>query len=204
MRDLTAILHDWLHAGAGKIGQVAIRPAALGWELRNVADTDRSDLTPYDAPGAARHIANLDEQGTFRPLKTAPDLIRGWRLVLTDAGTVREALDYLYPAMAGVWLSHLDGTLRPVTLRETLARQTGMYRITQKISDADARTTIDRFCAGCLKQRLWEISGPNPTPPQISSQSIPLLCHEACNLLVAEIRKVVKAPSQTTATPGEK
>jgi sirohydrochlorin cobaltochelatase len=193
MRDLTAILNDWLLSGAGQIGQVLIRSVALGWELRNVADAESTDLTPYDTPEAARHIANLDEAGAFRPLKTAPNLIRGWRLVLPDARSIRYALDYLYPAMTGVWLSHLNGTLQSVTLRETLERQTGMYRVTQKISDADARTTIDRFCAGCLKQRLWEIAGPNPTPPQISPQGIPLLCQEACNLLVAEIRKVVKA-----------
>ena len=195
MRDLTAILFDWLNAGAGQIGQVVIRPMADGWELRHFTDEDRTDLTPYTSPEAARHIANVDSEGAFRPLKTAPNLIKGWRLVVPDAASVRVALDYLYPAMAGVWLSHLSGTLGLVPLRETLGRQTGMYRITQKISDAEARTTIDRFCSGCLKQRLWEISGSNPTPPQIKSQSIPLLCQEACNLLVAEIRKVVKAQS---------
>jgi sirohydrochlorin cobaltochelatase len=189
MRDLTAILNDWLLAGAGTIGQVTIRPVALGWELRHVADAQRNDLTPYDIPEAARHLANV---------------IRGWRVVLPDAPLVRQALDYLYQAMTGVWLSHLQGTLQSVSLRATLGRQTGMYRITQKISDTDARTTIDRFCAGCLKQRLWEISGPNPTPPQFNPLGIPLLCHEACNLLVAEIRKVVKTQSQPAATAGEK
>jgi len=193
MRDLTAILNDWLLAGAGQIGQVVIRPAALGWELRHVADTERKDLTTYEVPEAARHIANLDDSGAFRPLKTTPNLIRGWRLVLPDARAVRFALDYLYPAMTGVWVSHLSGSLQSVPLRETLGRQTGMYKVTQKISDSDARTTIDRFCSGCLKQRLWEIAASNPTPPQVSPASIPLLCHEACNLLVGEIRKVVKA-----------
>jgi sirohydrochlorin cobaltochelatase len=196
MRDLTAILNDWLLAGAGRIGQVLIRPVSLGWELRHVADEEGTDLTPYENPEAARHIANLDHSGAFRPLKTAPNLIGGWRLVLRDARAVRSALDYLYPAMTGVWLSHLRDTLEPVPLRETLDRQSGMYRVTQKISDAGARTTIDRFCAGCLKQRLWEIDRPNPTPPQISPLSIPLLCHEACNLLIAEIRKLVRAGPQ--------
>jgi len=193
MRDLTLILNDWLLAGAGQIGQVLIRRAPSGWELRHLADADRDDLHLQADPVAARHIATLDDAGVFRPLKTAPNLIRGWRLVLRDAGAVRLALDYLYPAMTGVWLSFLNGALVEASLRETLGRQTGMYRVTQRISDSDARTTIDRFCAGCLKQRLWEIDGPNHTPPQLLPPSIPLLCHEACNLLVAEIRKVVKA-----------
>jgi sirohydrochlorin cobaltochelatase len=196
MRELTAILKEWLQAGAGQIGQVLIRPVALGWELRHVADADRKDLTPYESPEAARHIANLDEKGNFRPLKTAPNLTGGWRLILPDAPSVRNALDYLYPAMIGIWISHLDGTLGSVALRETLGRQTGMYRVTQRISSPLARATIDHFCSGCLKQRLWEIDGPNPTPPQIDPQSIPLLCQESCNLLVAEIRKVVKAQLQ--------
>jgi sirohydrochlorin cobaltochelatase len=196
MRDLTAILNDWLLAGAGQIGQVTIRRVSLGWELRNITDAEQTDLTPYDIPEAARHIANLDESGVFRPLKTTPNLVGGWRLVLQDAREVRDALDYLYPAMTGVWLSYLSGKIKAVPLRETLGRQTGMYRVTQKVSDASARTTIDRFCAGCLKQRLWEIAGPHPTPPQINPQSIPLLCHEACNLLVGEIRKIVKAQLQ--------
>lgn len=175
---------------------MTVRPVALGWELRHVADAERNDLTSYEKPEAARHIANVNESGAFRPLKTAPDLMRGWRIVLPDAPSIRYALDYLYPAMAGVWLSHLSGTLNFVPLRETLGRQTGMYRVTQNISDPDARTTVDRFCSGCLKQRLWEISGPNPTPPQINPRDIPLLCQEACNLLVAEVRKVVKAKPQ--------
>ena len=195
MRNLTAILGDWLQAGAGQIGQITIRPVNLGWELRHTADRECSGLKSYEVPEAAREIANADEAGAFRPLKTAPNLIRGWSMVLPEAAAIRCALDYFYPAMAGVWLSHLHGSLVPMPLRETLGRQTGMYRVTQKVSDPDARTTIDRFCAGCLKQRLWEIDGPNPTPPQINPQGIPLLCHEACNLLVAEIRKVVKAQS---------
>ena len=118
--------------------------------------------------------------------------IRVRRLVLADVAAVRRALDYFYPAMTGVWLSHTRGELVPVVLRETLARQTGMYRVTQKLTDAQARALIDTFCAGCLKHRLWEIAAPNPTPPAFPARSLPLLCHEACNLLVAQAREAVK------------
>jgi sirohydrochlorin cobaltochelatase len=195
MRDLTATLNDWLSAGAGQIGEVLIRSDSSGWELRHVSDADCTDLEVHRSPEDARYISNLDASGTFRPLKTAPTLVRGWSLVLSDAAAVRRALDYLYPAMLGVWASFREGNLEVVSLRETLGRQTGMYRVTQRIADQQARETVDRFCAGCLKQRLWEIDGSNPNPPDLSPDQIPLLCHDACNLLVAEIRKVVKTQS---------
>jgi 4Fe-4S iron-sulfur cluster binding domain len=67
-----------------------------------------------------------------------------------------------------------------------------MYAITKTMSDEQARATVDGFCAGCLKQRLWEIDGPNSQPVRAVPGDWPLLCHEACNLLVAEARKVVK------------
>ena len=30
------------------------------------------------------------------------------------------------------------------------------------------------FCAGCLKQRLWEIDTPNPRPPRTDPRELPL------------------------------
>ncbi|MEQ1859834.1 MAG: DR2241 family protein [Chthoniobacteraceae bacterium] len=191
MRDLTRTLVDWLAAGGNRIGQVIIRPGA-GFELRHELDSDRDDLVAHTSAEAARHLANFDDAGNFRPLKTAPTLARGWRLTLPDAAQLRRALDYFYPAMSGCAASFSRGELAAVPLRGTLARQTGMYRVTQQIADVQARATIERFCADCLKQRLWEIDAPNPQPPRIVPRELPLLCHEACNLLVAEMRRVVK------------
>lgn len=193
MRDLNDALHQWLGNSAARIGQVLIRPVPEGWQLCHVDDQDEADLPTYSSPSAARDIANLDAAGKFRPLKTTPDLIRGWKLVLPDAAAVRRALDYLYPAMVAVWQSHQRRVLSTGFLRETLGRQTGMYRVTQKISDEQARSMIDGFCSGCLKQRLWEIDAPNPAALTVGEREIPLICHEACNLLVAEARKVVKS-----------
>ena len=89
------------------------------------------------------------------------------------------------------------------SLAESLARQTGMYRVTQNISDPQADALIGRFCEparGCLKRILWQIAPnvpittlpPEKFPSTASPQEWPLLCHEPCNLLVAEARKVVK------------
>ena len=187
-RSLAPTLAAWLAEGRTRIGQIAIRETPDGWELRHADDLSRDDLHPHAGASAARHLANLDDAGAYRPLKTAPNLRRGWRLALRDVEELRRALDYFYPAMTGVWLSHLRGELPPVPFRETLERQTGMYRVTQKITDGQARAKIDSFCAGCLKCRLWDAQ----TPPEDAGR-IPLLCQEMCNLLVAEARKVVKA-----------
>ena len=187
MRTLTQSLAAWLENGRRRIGQIAIADSAHGWELRHVEDFSRDDLARHEGANAARHLANLDDAGAYRPLKTAPNLRHGWRLAVRDVEELRRALDYFYPAMTGVWLSQTLGDLQPVPFRETINRQTGMYRVTQKITDEQARTMIDSFCASCLKCRLWDAQ-----TPVDDATSIPLLCHEACNLLVAEARKVVK------------
>jgi sirohydrochlorin cobaltochelatase len=191
-QDISQALDEWLGQGEVSIGQIVILSFEAGFDLRHREDRACPDLATHTCPEAARVIANFDDVGLYRPLKTAPTLAHGWRLILRETTELRRALDYFYPAMVGVAVSYTAGALPPVPLRDTLGRQTGMYRVTQKISDADAETTVDRFCAGCLKHRLWEIDGLNPAKPPSAAGEWPLLCHEACNLLVAEIRKVVK------------
>ena len=211
MRNLTRFLTDWLDAGGNAIGEIVTRRVGAGFELRHREDAGRADLTTYDCAAAARELATYDAAGKFRPLKTAPNLRRGWELVLPDLDALRHALDYFYPAMLGLWCSHLRGELVPVPLRATLTRQSGMYRVTQKISDAQAQEMIASFCrsdCGCLKTILWQIEPGKPVtslPPEKfavagadrsgaggAPASLPLLCHEACNLLVAKAREVVK------------
>lgn len=203
MRDLTSQLAAWVEGGGCKIGEVAIVAADGQFELCHRDDLGRSDLRLGSAAENARELANYDDEGNFRPLKTAPNLRHGWKLQLADCGALRRALDYFYPAMLGVWSSHRSGTLVPVPLRATLARQTGMYRVTQKLTDDQAQELIGGFCrseGGCLKHLLWPISPEQPIrtlPPEKlcapqEGAALPLLCHEACNLLVAHARTVVK------------
>lgn len=213
MRDLTRALAGWLAAGCEQLGEVRIQTTGAGFELRHWADEGREDLTPHLAPEAARILANTDAAGSFRPLKTAPNLRRGWRLTLRDLPELRRALEYFYPAMLGVRLSYERGTLPPVPLRETLARQSGMYAVTRKLTDAQAQALIGDQCrsdGGCLKTILWRISAETPvtslpakkfdvSADQLGTpaRALPMLCHEACNLLIAEARTVVKTAPAT-------
>jgi len=202
MRDTTAALADWLVQGGQRIGQIQISQDTAGWELRHVDDAGRGDLQVHRRWQDARTLANLDDAGAYRALKTAPTLRHGWRLVLGSMEELRRALDYLYPAMLGAWLEEQQGEFPPTDLRTTLGRQTGMYRVTQKLTDAQAQGLIARTCqdGACLKTVLWRIA------PDVPIESLPaekfrlhreaatwpLPCHEACNFLVAAARKVVK------------
>jgi sirohydrochlorin cobaltochelatase len=193
---ITEALARWLAAGGSRVGEVEIHAHPDGWELRHRDDRDRGDLELHTRWEDARHLANLDAAGAFRPLKTAPNLRRGWRLVVPGLAALRAALEYFYPAMTGVWHSHGLGRLTPVPLRETLGRQTGMYAITRKITDEQAEKMIADFCSGCLKHRLWRIADTDAPAPAHEPHALPLLCHEACNLLVAKARSVVKKAGQ--------
>jgi sirohydrochlorin cobaltochelatase len=210
MRDTTQEFAQWLAEGGRQAGEVSIGRTAEGWEMRHVADAERTDLKTHSVWQDARSIANFDAHGAFRPLKTAPNLRRGWVLELRSVEEVRRALDYFYPAMLGIWLAQREGALQPVDLRETLARQTGMYRITQKLTDEQAQRLAAAVCrsdGGCLKTILWRISPGVPVrtlpaekvrPEATPRGCLPLLCHEACNLLVAAARKMVKSEDGMT------
>ena len=201
---LTQAFADWVADGGRQIGEIHIEPAGDGFVLCHRDEiAGGAAAVPFTGAEAARELAHFDDAGKFRPLKSAPTLRHGWRLDVADLAELRRALDYFYPGMIGIWANHQRGTLTVIPLRDTLSRQSGMYAVTKKISDTQAQTMISRFCrtdGGCLKRILWPIAPGVPVtslpaekfettaPPQ----SLPLLCHEACNLLVAEARVVVK------------
>jgi sirohydrochlorin cobaltochelatase len=203
MRRLTQTLTHWLEQGGAEIGEIHIGAREEEFSLCHRDDMGREDLSVFIGAEAARGLSNLDDHGAYRPLKTAPSLRHGWRLLVFGLDALRHALDYFYPAMVGVWRSHTQRTLSPVPLHKTLERQTGMYAITKKITDAQATAMVADFCrtdGGCLKRILWPLAPGAPIsslPPEKRDASafageMPLLCHEACNFLVARAREVVK------------
>jgi len=170
--------------------------------LRHSSDEGRDDLEIHRNPRAARLIARFDERGEFRSLKSAPDLRRGWLLEAGSLEGMELALEFFYPAALGLVLSWLRGTIHPTPLRETLDRQTGMYRITQLLRDDQALDLIACRCGeGCLRTVLWDLSAGNMvsslpvgrrTFDDFAPDRIPLLCREACNLLIAAARPIAK------------
>lgn len=190
----TQLLLSAIAAGYRRIGQVLLTVNANGFSLHHEEDSAKSDLEVFSDPFDAARIALTDDAGRYRPLKTSPNLRHGWRLDLDDASSLQTALDHLYPAALGNWRALLAGSLIPVPLRDTLNRQTGMYRITGKLTSEQAPELVRLICAeGCSRQILWPTEpGGSSTPFIPSPLTIPLLCGEACCLLIAAARKMVK------------
>lgn len=196
-RELLQSFTTWLGEGPRTVGQVRVSRSAEKWELRHVEDS--GELTTHTQWQDARALANLTDAGAFRPIKTTRDLRRGWRLLLASVEDLVRALDYFYPAMLGLWNADSRGELVVTDLRETLARQTGMYRVTQKITDAQAQQLCASHCSLCMKTMLWKIDPAQPITSlapekheRASGDSLPLLCREACNFLIGHARTVVK------------
>ena len=205
-------------------GQILVtKREAAGFVLSHRDDESLDKLQTHRDAENAIEIAKYDDAGNYRPLKTAPNLRHGWRLELATVGELRRALDYFYPGRLAVFAAWKSGYLKKTALRETLDRQSGMYRVAAKISDPQINDLVMDFCrsdTGCLRTILWKRdrnrviastklpnekfdpmydqgtgSGPpaSATPATAAAATtVPLLCQEACNLLVAQCRKVVK------------
>jgi sirohydrochlorin cobaltochelatase len=207
------VLGQWLASGARGIGQVLIIRNGEGFALCHRDDDERADCEAFHSPNDAFEIARFDDAGQYRPLKTAPTLRHGWRMELADVASLRLALDGFYPgrlAVLAAWEAH---RLTSTPLRVTLNRQSGMYRVAATISDQQIDALVGRFCRsqggapGCLRTILWSRDETNARPSLRlpldkfiapldqtgrGENVMPLLCQEACALLVAEARKVVK------------
>jgi hypothetical protein len=222
-RALEAALSDRCY-----LGQILIQKTSDGLVLSHREDEARKDLQTCRNAEEAVEIAKYDDAGNYRPLKTAPNLRHGWRLTPQTLEELKRALDYFYPGRLAVFATWKTGQLRTINLRDTLDRQSGMYRAAAKISDAQIDDVVGDFCrsdGGCLRTILWKrdahgtVSSTklanqkfDPTFDQAKAldrpgssafaeatadkttqaiATVPLLCQEACNLLVAECRKVV-------------
>ena len=202
-----------LASGSCCIGEIAVRSSAGHYVLTHRGDLGRNDLQPLESVEAVADLVKFDEAGAYRPLKTAPNLRRGWQLRVANLQELRLALDDFYPGRLALLAAWQNQQLKTTTLRETLDRQTGMYRVAAKVSDDQINDLVAGLCrsdGGCLRTILWKRDTTGAVasaklPPQKfepnydqtgaagSAPTIPLLCQEACNLLVAECRNLVKS-----------
>jgi sirohydrochlorin cobaltochelatase len=204
-----------------RIGQLEIERLEGGFVFSHRDDAWRSDLREHEIDDAFE-IARFDDAGNYRPLKTAPTLRHGWKIFARDLFQVERVIETIYPGRLAMLRAFKSGELTATSLRETLNRQSGMYRVAAKISDEQIDDLVGDFCrsdGGCLRTILWKQDAsdkiPSPRLPSekfdpavdqylgakrprlaiAATESIPLLCQEACNLLVAACRAAAKMKS---------
>jgi 4Fe-4S iron-sulfur cluster binding domain/DR2241 stabilising domain len=174
------------------LAQVLITCNGRGYELRHVADRSapQQQLRLIELP-ELRTLAQFTAGESFRPLKSAPNLQRGWRVLLSDDDQLATALHHLYPGAIADWFAAQAQTPPVTHFRDFTNRQTGMYRITASLSDEQAAEAIRAGCHQqfCLKRRLWTVAGLAADPPAEKSL-IP--CLEPCAVLLEFVRSAVR------------
>jgi hypothetical protein len=192
---------EWIRGG-GTSGrtflEVWIRPGAPGsFEILHREDgaLQQNELQTFRDVFAARTIAQTNARGAHRPLKTAPNLKRGWLLTDLDGKRVCQAMDYLYPACVAHWQGGLSGTLEITDWVATAARQSGMYSAVG-LHPPDAVQDLTRACcseAVCLREVAWGFDGDSRpgvgTPRAEHEARVP--CPEACSLFISLARKTL-------------
>jgi len=132
-------------------------------------------------------------------LKSAPNLRRGWRIAAKSDLELELALNRLYPGFLADYFAVRTSTPHITHYREFTNRQTGMYRITTFLSDAEAVAMASKCCSAryCLKQRLWTVEG-QPVDQGQGKSIVP--CLEPCAILLEYARKVVRASQHENMT----
>jgi hypothetical protein len=172
-------------------GQVIVRPKATGgYVLRHVDDTEARDLQESEDPRYAREIARLAESGEYRPLKSSPNLRRGWELDVADARSLGIAMGYLYPAGVVHWYLLREGRLPLTSFRQNAARQSGIYKRTQRLTDRGVQDAARACCEDevCLKKTLWNVDENTLLGIDRGDGEIP--CPEPCSIFVSFARRV--------------
>ena len=174
------------------LAEVLIRRVANGFELRHLKDHEEQRENLREVPMAGlRALAQFTRAGAFRPLKSAPNLQSGWRSLAPDANALAAALQHLYPGAIADWFAAQQPSPPVTNYREFTNRQTGMYRVTQLLTDAQAAEVTRAGCHAsfCLKCRLWTVPGLRADRPAEKSL-IP--CLEPCAVLLEFARKAVR------------
>ncbi len=185
-----------------EFAQVLISRRGHHFELRHSADRTISDtvlesLTVTDLRG----LANDTAAGAFRPLKSAPTLRGGWRVLLTAPADLELALDHLYPGALADWYAVRAGKAAGIAYRDYVNRQTGMYRITQLLNDEQVADVAQAAChrSFCLKQRLWH--GPLLSADKLEEKSL-VPCLEPCPMLLEFARKSMRLEQEEHVSPS--
>ncbi|MSR22423.1 MAG: hypothetical protein EXR92_02590 [Gemmatimonadetes bacterium] len=193
---------DWIsQAGVG--GRVFLQTAvrlcessASGeprFEVRHLADRDRdpSELRKFRDLEEAVELAALSNTGGHRPLKTAPDLVAGWRFAGLGPEGLWEVFTHLYPAAPVHRYLAAQGRLSVTPFEQVAARQSGIYAGIGRISAAEVGELVGVCCARehCLRTPTWAGVGEDDDGEGPDVDRTP--CPEPCSVLLGRAKETL-------------
>ena len=190
--------------------RIAVRITDRGerrYDVRHVDDADATTdggLETYDDPLDARRLVKFDDDGRYRPLKTAPTLPTGWAFPDLGPRDVYETVETVYPATVANWHREREGRLDVDHWRETMERQSGIYGVIKTWDRGEGHEHVNRVaeacCADsqCLKRREWEYD--EDTDLDVDGGEGVFPCREPCSLVVTAARKWTQLEGETERT----
>ncbi len=153
------------------------------------AGSDLGDLDVYDDPREARELATEDEDGRYRPLKTAPTLRSGWAFTELSGRELVDTVEFLYPATVANWHRELRGELDVDHWLETAERQTGIYDVIDELPREAVDWMAEACCVDsqCLRRREWQYEEGDDL--DVDGGDGPFPCREPCSVVIAAARK---------------
>ncbi|MGZ0745692.1 DR2241 family protein [Haloparvum sp. AD34] len=176
------------------------------YEVRHAdeAGADRADLDVHDRPQDARRLVKFDDDGRYRPLKTAPSLPTGWAFADLDQRDAYETVETIYPATVANWDRERRGELDVSHWHETMQRQTGMYGLIETWDRQEGHEHVEWVAEACcddsqcVKRREWQYDADTELEADGGDGEFP--CREPCSVVVSAARKWTKLEAEAERT----
>lgn len=203
---------------AGEAGreflQVWIRRTSRGgYDIRHRADRGCSadHLTLRGSTAEMHELARTTEAGRHRPMRSTPDLRRGWLARELDGPQLWTVLNALYPAAPIHWFRGVSGGTDACSFAESARRQTGIYTAVRELKGEQLSAAVRASCSRsmCLRHPVWDpaTSALEPTgrleaEPSVGPERAVVPCTRPCSLLIAFAREVVRAEEDRAVLEG--
>jgi hypothetical protein len=168
------------------------------------AATPPAALNDYEDPLDARDLAKHDDDGAYRPLKTAPSLQTGWQFPALEPAALVETVHAFYPATVQNWHREREGELDITHWHETVERQTGIYGVVQTWDRGEGYEHVNWVAEACcddsqcVKRREWGYDADMELDVDGGDGEFP--CREPCSLVVAAARQWTKLEGEQAQT----
>ncbi len=183
---------------AGVWGQLFLRrePPGRGFALCHVVDRDACPEALREVSLAElRRLGQFDLAGQYRPLRSAPTLVSGWRHLAPSERDLGTAVQAVYPGSVPDAWALATGAGIPMRFEDVAARQLGKGKQLQELRGAALVTAVQAGCgaAVCLKRRRWTAAN---LPVEAGDGKSAIPCLEPCPLFLGFARTCVAMDQQ--------